>query len=149
VAKKEKNPANFLVNNVPFQATQKELVKLFGSFGRLQTVWLPKKFDGTHQGFAFVEYLASKDAVDFVCQIQFVDGEVQKEGPGVLQRLEVEQPMMAHHGMNCNLCSCSTCCLAVWSFCFKHFYFIQTINTPFFTKQFYPKTTNLDHFHVT
>jgi hypothetical protein len=70
-----------LVNNVPFQATQKELVKLFGSFGQLRTVWLPKKFDGTHQGFAFVEYLASKDAVDFVCQIQFVDGEVQKEGP--------------------------------------------------------------------
>jgi multiple RNA-binding domain-containing protein 1 len=65
-AKKEKNPTKLLVKNVPFQATRKELVKLFGSFGQLRTVRLPKKFDGTHRGFAFVEYLASKDAVESI-----------------------------------------------------------------------------------
>jgi hypothetical protein len=91
---------------------------------------LPKKFDGTHQGLAFVKYLASKDAVHFVCQIQFVDGEVQKEGPDTAKigggaandgpSWHELQPLFM-----------LSCCLAVWSFCFKHFYFIETIKSPF------------------
>ena len=37
-----------IVRNVPFEATRSEL--------------LPKKFDGTHRGFAFCEFLTSKEA---------------------------------------------------------------------------------------
>ncbi|EEC47402.1 predicted protein [Phaeodactylum tricornutum CCAP 1055/1] len=51
-----------MVRNVPFQATRKELLQLFGSFGPLKKVRLPKKFDGSHRGFAFVEYMAAKEA---------------------------------------------------------------------------------------
>ena len=52
-----------MVRNVPFQASRSEILKLFGSFGQLRRVRLPKKFDGSHRGFAFVEFLTSKEAV--------------------------------------------------------------------------------------
>jgi multiple RNA-binding domain-containing protein 1 len=58
-----KNPTKLVVRNVPFQATRSEILKLFGSFGQLRRVRLPKKFDGSHRGFAFVEFLTSKEAV--------------------------------------------------------------------------------------
>jgi multiple RNA-binding domain-containing protein 1 len=57
-----KNPTKLIVRNVPFQATRTELLKLFGTFGQLRKVRLPKKFDGSHRGFAFVEFLTSKEA---------------------------------------------------------------------------------------
>jgi multiple RNA-binding domain-containing protein 1 len=58
-----KNSTKLVVRNVPFQASRQELLKLFGSFGQLRKVRLPKKFDGTHRGFAFVEFLTSKEAL--------------------------------------------------------------------------------------
>jgi multiple RNA-binding domain-containing protein 1 len=58
-----KNPTKLMVKNVPFQATRTELLKLFGTFGQLKKVRVPKKFDGTHRGFAFVEFLTSKEAL--------------------------------------------------------------------------------------
>ena len=57
-----KTRTKLMVRNVPFQATRQELLKLFGSFGTLRKVRLPKKFDGTHRGFAFVEFLTTKEA---------------------------------------------------------------------------------------
>lgn len=51
-----------LVKNVPFQATRKELAALFGAFGDLKSVRLPKKFDGSHRGYAFVEYASMQEA---------------------------------------------------------------------------------------
>ena len=59
---KNKNQTKLMVRNVPFQATRQEILKLFGSFGTLRRVRLPKKFDGTHRGFAFVEFLTVKEA---------------------------------------------------------------------------------------
>lgn len=53
-----------LVRNIPFQATAKEIADLFSVYGRLQTVRLPKKFQGTgtHRGFGFVIFVTQKDA---------------------------------------------------------------------------------------
>ncbi|CAH8440134.1 unnamed protein product [Heterobilharzia americana] len=45
-----------IVRNVPFQATQKELVELFQPVGGLINVRLPKKATGGHRGFAFIEF---------------------------------------------------------------------------------------------
>ncbi|KAI2491929.1 RNA recognition motif containing protein [Fragilaria crotonensis] len=59
---KGKNPTKIMCRNVPFQATRKEILQLFGSFGQLKKVRLPKKFDGQHRGFAFVEFLTSQEA---------------------------------------------------------------------------------------
>jgi multiple RNA-binding domain-containing protein 1 len=59
----KKLPTKLMVRNVPFQATRTEILKLFGTFGQLKKVRLPKKFDGSHRGFAFVEYLTGKEAM--------------------------------------------------------------------------------------
>ena len=51
-----------MIRNIAFQATRQEVRELFGSFGQLQNVRLPKKFDGSHRGFGFVEYLTKEEA---------------------------------------------------------------------------------------
>jgi len=51
-----------LIKNVAFETTKKDLKDLFGTFGELKTVRLPKKMDGTHRGFAFVEFLTKQEA---------------------------------------------------------------------------------------
>ena len=58
-----------MVRNVPFEATRSELLQLFGSFGQLKKVRLPKKFDGTHRGFAFCEFLTSKEAQNAIATL--------------------------------------------------------------------------------
>jgi len=60
--KKKKLTTKLLVRNVPFEATRIELYKLFGTYGSLKQVRLPKKMDGSHRGFAFVEYVSAEDA---------------------------------------------------------------------------------------
>lgn len=52
-----------LVKNVPFEATVPELRKVFGAFGELNFVRMPKKIDGQFRGFCFVDYLTAEDAL--------------------------------------------------------------------------------------
>ncbi|CAM9214696.1 unnamed protein product [Chrysoparadoxa australica] len=59
VAKRSK----MIVRNVAFQATAKEIRELFSKFGQLKKVRMPKKFDGSHRGFAFVEFLTPQEAL--------------------------------------------------------------------------------------
>ncbi|XP_023701219.1 probable RNA-binding protein 19 [Paramormyrops kingsleyae] len=63
-AAKKQTSSKILVRNIPFQATAKELRELFGTFGELKTVRLPKKMSGTgsHRGFGFVDFLTKQDA---------------------------------------------------------------------------------------
>ena len=51
-----------LVRNVPFEAKVKEIEELFKVFGQLKYVRLPKKIDGAHRGFGFVEFISVNDA---------------------------------------------------------------------------------------
>ena len=51
-----------VLKNVPFEATKKELYELFKPFGQLKTLRLPRKFDGNHRGFAFVDFLTAGEA---------------------------------------------------------------------------------------
>jgi len=51
-----------LVKNVAFQANVKELRELFGFFGALKSVRMPKKHDGAHRGFAFVAFTQAHEA---------------------------------------------------------------------------------------
>lgn len=57
-----------------FQATAKELRELFSSFGQLKRVRLPKKFDGGHRGFAFVDFLTSQVHASLLLFVRFVVG---------------------------------------------------------------------------
>jgi len=60
----KKQSTKLIVRNVPFQASRTEILQLFGSFGQLKTVRLPKKFDGGHRGFAFVQFTGKKEALN-------------------------------------------------------------------------------------
>lgn len=57
-----KPTAKLMVRNVAFEATKAELRELFGTFGELKNVRLPKKMDGSHRGFAFVEFVSPEVA---------------------------------------------------------------------------------------
>ena len=60
-APKEKS-TKILVRNVPFEAKAKEIEELFRVFGELKYVRLPKKIDGAHRGFGFVDFVSLNDA---------------------------------------------------------------------------------------
>lgn len=54
--------SKIIVRNVAFEATTSEIRELFSAFGQLKRVRMPKKFDGSHRGFAFVEFLTEQEA---------------------------------------------------------------------------------------
>ncbi|KAK9806736.1 hypothetical protein WJX72_000950 [[Myrmecia] bisecta] len=51
-----------IVRNVAFEATRKDIAALFGPFGLIKSCRLPRKFDGTHRGFAFVDFATKQEA---------------------------------------------------------------------------------------
>ncbi|RKO90546.1 hypothetical protein BDK51DRAFT_27501, partial [Blyttiomyces helicus] len=51
-----------IVRNIPFEATKKDIRQLFTSFGQVKSVRLPTKFDGSHRGFGFVDFLTKQEA---------------------------------------------------------------------------------------
>ncbi|KAJ8903256.1 hypothetical protein NDN08_004365 [Rhodosorus marinus] len=55
-----------IVRNLPFSAEEKELKEVFGRYGPLREVHVPKKPDGKARGFAFVEYFHGVDAMSAV-----------------------------------------------------------------------------------
>ncbi|XP_006827686.3 LOW QUALITY PROTEIN: multiple RNA-binding domain-containing protein 1 [Amborella trichopoda] len=59
---KEKSSTKLIVRNVAFEATKKDLKQLFSAFGQIKSLRLPKKFDGNHRGFAFVEFVTKQEA---------------------------------------------------------------------------------------
>lgn len=51
-----------IVKNLPFEATKKDIRTLFGTYGQLRSVRVPKKFDNTARGFAFAEFVTAREA---------------------------------------------------------------------------------------
>jgi len=51
-----------VIRNVAFEATKKELMGLCSPFGHVKDLRIPRKFDGTHRGFAFVEFSTKQEA---------------------------------------------------------------------------------------
>ncbi len=62
--KDEEAGTKLVVRNVAFEATRKDIVGLFGPFGHIKSARLPKKFDGNHRGFAFVEFVTKQEALN-------------------------------------------------------------------------------------
>lgn len=69
---KSKQSGKIIVKNLPFEATRKDIFELFSSFGQLKSVRVPKKFDKSARGFAFVEFLLPKEAENAMDQLQGV-----------------------------------------------------------------------------
>lgn len=69
---KAKASSKIIVKNLPFEATRKDVFELFNSFGQLKSVRVPKKFDKSARGFAFVEFLLPNEAEHAMDQLQGV-----------------------------------------------------------------------------
>ncbi|BFZ64076.1 Multiple RNA-binding domain-containing protein 1 [Saitoella coloradoensis] len=51
-----------IIKNLPFEATKRDVRELFGAYGQLRTVRVPKKFDNSARGFAFAEFVTTREA---------------------------------------------------------------------------------------
>ena len=51
-----------IVKNIPFEATTDEVRALFKSFASVTRVRLPRKMDGSHRGYGFVDFVSSEEA---------------------------------------------------------------------------------------
>ncbi|KAI4370303.1 hypothetical protein MLD38_018667 [Melastoma candidum] len=60
-ASSDTSSTKLLIKNVAFEATEKDLRKLFSPFGKIKRLRLPMKF-GSHRGFAFVEFVTKQEA---------------------------------------------------------------------------------------
>ncbi|ORX45758.1 RNA-binding domain-containing protein [Piromyces finnis] len=58
----EPNSTKLIVRNIPFEATKKDLRELFSTYGQIKSLRLPKKFDGSHRGFGFIDFLTKQEA---------------------------------------------------------------------------------------
>lgn len=62
-AKKEAGKrTKIIIKNLPFEASRKDVRSLFGSYGQLRSVRVPKKFDSSTRGFAFAEFVTAREA---------------------------------------------------------------------------------------
>ena len=51
-----------IIKNLPFEATKKDVLSLFGSYGQLRSVRVPQKFDSSTRGFAFADFVTAREA---------------------------------------------------------------------------------------
>ncbi|KAF2765209.1 RNA-binding domain-containing protein [Teratosphaeria nubilosa] len=51
-----------IIKNLPFEATKKDVRSLFGAYGQLRSVRVPKKMDRGARGFAFADFTTPKEA---------------------------------------------------------------------------------------
>ena len=61
-ASSSKKQSKLIVRNLAFAASVTDVRDLFGTFGPLKNVRVPKRYDGRARGFAFVEYERASDA---------------------------------------------------------------------------------------
>lgn len=60
--KLDSKKTKIIIKNLPFEASKKDIRSLFGAYGQLRTVRMPKKFDNTARGFAFADFISAKEA---------------------------------------------------------------------------------------
>lgn len=51
-----------IIKNLPFEASKKDIRGLFGSYGQLRSVRVPKKFDNSTRGFGFADFVTPREA---------------------------------------------------------------------------------------
>ncbi|TGJ87564.1 hypothetical protein E0Z10_g1197 [Xylaria hypoxylon] len=57
-----KATCTLIVKNLPFQANKREIKALFSAYSQIKAVRMPKKFNQSGRGFAFVDFTSSKEA---------------------------------------------------------------------------------------
>ncbi|KAL8630021.1 hypothetical protein Q9189_004273 [Teloschistes chrysophthalmus] len=51
-----------IIRNLPFEASKRDVRSLFGAYGQLRSVRVPKKFDSSTRGFAFADFVTVREA---------------------------------------------------------------------------------------
>lgn len=51
-----------VIKNLPFEAGKEQVRELFGAYGQLRSIRVPKKIDRTARGFAFADFTTPKEA---------------------------------------------------------------------------------------
>lgn len=51
-----------IIKNLPFEVSKKDVRSLFGPYGQLRSVRLPKRFNMSTRGFAFAEFVTPREA---------------------------------------------------------------------------------------
>ena len=64
-----KPSTKIVVRNVAFEATRKDIIELFNPFGEVKSCRLPKKLNGQHRGFAFVDFASKQEAKTAVSSV--------------------------------------------------------------------------------
>lgn len=59
-----------VIKNIPFETTKKDIVDLFGTFGKLRSVRVPRKFNRQTRGFAFAEFVTLAEAEHAMASLQ-------------------------------------------------------------------------------
>ena len=59
-----------IVKNLPFEATKKDVRALFSPYGQLRSVRVPKKLNFSTRGFAFADFVTSKEAENAMNTLQ-------------------------------------------------------------------------------
>ncbi|KAG9127463.1 Multiple RNA-binding domain-containing protein 1 [Ceratobasidium sp. 392] len=59
-----------IVKNLPFEATKKDVRELFGAYGQLKSVRVPRKFNSNTRGFAFLDFISRREAENAFSALQ-------------------------------------------------------------------------------
>ncbi|KAI5850647.1 putative pre-rRNA processing protein Mrd1 [Tricharina praecox] len=60
--KDEENKTKIIIKNLPFEVTKADVRSLFGKYGTLRTLRMPKKLGNRTRGFAFAEFVTAREA---------------------------------------------------------------------------------------
>jgi multiple RNA-binding domain-containing protein 1 len=67
--KLEEKKTKVVIKNLPFEASKKDVRSLFGAYGQLRSVRVPKKFDHSTRGFAFADFVSAKEAENAIAAL--------------------------------------------------------------------------------
>jgi multiple RNA-binding domain-containing protein 1 len=67
--KLEAKNTKVVIKNLPFEASKKDVRSLFGAYGQLRSVRVPKKFDHSTRGFAFADFVSAKEAENAIAAL--------------------------------------------------------------------------------
>jgi multiple RNA-binding domain-containing protein 1 len=59
-----------IIKNLPFETEKRDVRRLFGAYGELRSVRVPKKFDSTARGFAFAEFKTAREAASAMAALR-------------------------------------------------------------------------------
>ena len=68
--KLEAKKTKVVIKNLPFEVSKKDIRSLFGAYGQLRSVRVPKKFDNSTRGFAFADFVSAKEAENAIAALR-------------------------------------------------------------------------------